>query len=318
MAQYRPEFFVPMNDTHLQNAHHREMSFEGAFDLIPEEDSSSTFGSPLSRGPRSKTRREFSRDFASLDSLDAGEVFAPKEEESAEYHAMYLQKEGSEFMVPVMFEDGMDYQECELYYASVESQYSGGKLRRLQPCVSRRASTGADLSDLNKPVMLRSCLRKSRFASGRKTRSRAPVRRCSFTGVPELADCSPPLMKSDSVRYMPPKPRVAFEEYIQVVTIHSVDDYPYDMREKLWMTRDEMVSSIRHAMAEDVIKKLLLKQKRLTTNDTAEEGVAERKASVDTVIAECLKAVGAEACAFEFLEHVERNPQETKSYSEYE
>ena len=35
----------------------------------------------------------------------------------------YLQEDGEEFLALVLFEDGMDYDECDLYYVSQEDAY---------------------------------------------------------------------------------------------------------------------------------------------------------------------------------------------------
>jgi hypothetical protein len=56
---------------------------------------------------------------------------SPEEDSSSssqeEFHELYLQRQGMEFAMPILFEDGMDYIECELYYAAHSSTPSPTK-----------------------------------------------------------------------------------------------------------------------------------------------------------------------------------------------
>jgi hypothetical protein len=167
-------------------------------------------------------------------------------------HELYLLKDGRDFRMPVVFEDGMDFIECELYYASIESQMTGGALRCLQNQQQRRLCNRDITGPLNS-TSLPSCLRNPRTKK-KKTREGTPQRRCSFGGLPKCGEVEPTLVRSNSVRALgdgEPR-RVCFEQYVQVSNIHSVDDYPTEIRSLLWMSRQEMMISMRRAMVDDL------------------------------------------------------------------
>jgi len=179
--------------------------------------------------------------------------------EHGEYHEYYLQRNGIEFVTTIVFEDGMDYEECELYYASLNSQTVGGivhPVKSRQPSGSRRTRTSPRLDGA---LPIRSCLRKSRFTSSQAERRprRALIRRCSFSGTPKqsVARNTPSRTKSSCLEFHAGKPRVAFEPSVRVTTIHSAIDLPDDIRMRCWMTREEMTINIRRAALEDLQEK---------------------------------------------------------------
>lgn len=173
-----------------------------------------------------------------------------EEESSLEgFHDLYLQRGGIEFMIPIVFEDGMDFEECELYYASMKSQDTGGSFRGLG-LVERRRNRREFTNQLRSPEP---CLRIPKQSFNTKNGFERKVRRCSFGGLPKLDRPydRPFLMKASSSRSIADhKPTVAFEEYVQVITIHSIDDLPFDVRSQMWMSRQEMLQGVRGAAEE--------------------------------------------------------------------
>jgi hypothetical protein len=102
-----------------------------------------------------------------------------------------------------------------------------------------------------------SCMRRTRRRPSsidkqplHRRHSHQVIRRCSFSGMPPLLlhgeesrrNC---LVKSHSTEDLSSFLKVGFEEFVQVVTIHSAADYPDDVRSSLWMSRQEMSRSMR-------------------------------------------------------------------------
>jgi hypothetical protein len=119
-------------------------------------------------------------------------------EDKDEGHDLYLQRDGLEFMIPIVFEDGMDFEESQLYYVSIESQLTGGAL----PCLQKKQQTRSSTRDITCPVnsiSLPSCLRKPRTAKS-KPREPTPQRRCSFGGLPKCGHVQQTLVRFHSMR----------------------------------------------------------------------------------------------------------------------
>ena len=215
-----------------------------------------------------------------------------------EFHEFYLQQGGIEYMTPIVFEDGMDFVECNLYYASIESQQAGGSFRGTgwQRERQSRIYDAKDLSHSN----LRSCLRKSTASKkeGETKLSKSQVRRCSFGGFPELKNASydmPPMLKASSSRELDEcKARVDFEEYVQVVTIYHVDDLPFDVRSQMWLSKQEMVQGVRRAILEERERKAREMRARAIAEAEAARSKERKRPSVDSVIMECIQSVSSE------------------------
>lgn len=170
--------------------------------------------------------------------------------DDTDFHELYLQRNGLEFMMPILFEDGMDYIECELYYASLTSQSWGGAFRKLRSMQPRRP-TLRELKDEAVGNRL-SCLRKPTRGEGQMNKSGPPVRRCSFSGMPQIEEFQP-IQRSNSMRRLgEEEARVSFEEYVQVVTIYPAEEYPDEVRTQMWMSREELSKCMRRAMIEDM------------------------------------------------------------------
>jgi hypothetical protein len=200
------------------------------------------------------------------------------------FHELYLQVGGTEYTTFVVFEDGMDFEECELYYASMESQSEGGVLRG-----SLLGTRKERLSCLRHPQNLsssnlRSCLRgPKRSAKSRTEESQRQLRRCSFSGQPLQGEVTGPypLKKSTSSRDLSEHtPRVAFGEFVQVTTIDPAKELPYSVRSQLWMSRKELLQGMRQYALEERERKA----KVLTLAMAVEDG-PENVLKISTEIA---------------------------------
>jgi hypothetical protein len=194
------------------------------------------------------------------------------DESSKEYHEFYLQRDGMEFFLPILFEDGMDYVECEYYYASIQQQQSGNNSsskkrssplqRGILPPISSKLALQQQQETQGK--LLCSCIRSGNNKRLRSAPSeedptfsdRTAVRRCSFSGMPQLSSQAiPTLTRSQSWQHLSDLSRhrhhnhrgVGFEKHVRVVTIYPATDYPDDMRRSLWMSREEMTHNMRRA-----------------------------------------------------------------------
>jgi hypothetical protein len=201
-------------------------------------------------------------------------------EDDDECHELYLQRNRLEFMMPIVFEDGMDFEESQLYYGSIESQLTGGALHCLQKKQQRRSTTRDIIGQVNS-ISLPSCLRKSRAAKN-KPRERKAQRRCSFGGLSKCGDVPQTLLRSHSMRDVEPR-RICFEEYVHVTSIPSVGDYPPAVRSQMWMSREEMMNSMRLAMVEDVPEQ--------EEHDDATQEQQKGDDSMKCVITECMQTV---------------------------
>jgi len=203
---------------------------------------------------------------------------------------LYLQKDGQDFLTPIIFEDGMDHVEAKMYYASLESQQTGGALRRLQQQLDRPSSNRALQQPCDSPLV--SILRKPKQKKS-SPKKKWTQRRCSFSGLPNCGEIERTLVRSNSMRGLAEdKPRrVSFEEYVHVSTIHPVDVYPPDIRSQLWMSRQEMMSSMKRAMMEDAQERKLMEQETARQEEQCKASSVERQDSVKSIITECIQSV---------------------------
>jgi hypothetical protein len=233
---------------------------------------------------------------------DVGDVDSVDDEP---FHELYLpQTSGMEFIMPILFEDGMDYVECELYYAAHQAGSGAAKaptnaspttvvpLRRpLKESFS--SSAAAEAQEL--PSILRSRGRRGSLeatAVGRTNSTAATtaapagpanstppltttsstssttnmkpkkrrhcsdpvaVRRCSFSGTGSLrATLVRPAASMSRSRSHDELEMigVSFQEFVQVVTIPTVLDYPDEVRSSIWMSQQEMRESMKQASQE--------------------------------------------------------------------
>ena len=268
------------------------------------------------------SRNKGTSDLDTFGALDQSckDDFDEEKTSPSRFHHFYLQEDGMQFMKPIVFEDGMDYDECELYYHSIDMQRAGGTLRRIPAPQFRRASCrGIDeMEDDNcnpergdsNVTKLRSCLRKTKRFSKYRNPSKPLSRGCSFTVKPNKADACPFLVRSNSVQSLDGNsPKVSFEEYVEVVTVHSVHDYPKDVRSAMWMTREEMAIAVRDSMIDDLREEceqlkqqqLALAQERRAIEKERLENLrsgVERVPSIDSVITECVHSVRKDSDSF--------------------
>ena len=207
------------------------------------------------------------------------------------FHEYYMKKEQVEYIVPVIFEDGMDFQECEQYYASLKSQdlNSRSSLRtRLQRKSSLRELQQIITNDSP------SCLKRMPRHKSKIDLEKAKIRRCSFGGTAPVADGRPTLQRSNSHRDVKESsPGVSFDEFVQVWTVYASYEYPEDIRSQMWMSREEMKHCMQRAVAEKVAerRRQLIRQQQQEENRRLEEekkDQVQRQNSDNCVMAECL------------------------------
>jgi hypothetical protein len=159
-----------------------------------------------------------------------------------------------QFLTPVIFEDGMDFDECEQYYASINSPESSGRSPPLRRRIQRKTSL-RELHQLTKDSP--SCLRKiPRQLENVKVKDLGKMRRCSFAGVVPAGSGKPSLQRSSSQQNVTEtSPQVSFHQHVHVVTIRSALEYPDEVRSKIWMSRDEMRLNMQRAVADKVAER---------------------------------------------------------------
>lgn len=166
--------------------------------------------------------------------------------EGCSFHPMYLQSDATEYLSPICFEYGMDFDECVLYYACLESQTTGGIVTRVKDNLPTSAALLERTSSNHRP-----CLRKSK-SFGPSIATMRPLRRSSYTATPTLADISSALVRTNSTKELEQsKPRVHFDAYVTVTTIHSFRELPKKVRSRMWMSRREMQRCLDRAIKEE-------------------------------------------------------------------
>ena len=179
------------------------------------------------------------------------------------FHEYYMRKEQIEYIVPVVFEDGMDFEECEQYYASLKSQEPTAR-SSLRTRLQRKSS----LRELQQIIAndSPSCLRRMPRYKSKIDLDKAKVRRCSFGGTAPVGNERPCLERSNSHRDVKESsPGVSFHHNVQVWTVYAAYEYPQDIRSQMWMSREEMRHCMQRAVAEKVAerRRMLLRQQSL-------------------------------------------------------
>jgi hypothetical protein len=211
------------------------------------------------------------------------------------FHELYINGKELQFLTPVIFEDGMDFDECEQYYASMNSPESSGRAPPLRRRIQRKTSL-RELHQLMKDSP--SCLRKIPRQL-EKVRDLGKMRRCSFAGV--SGSGKPPLQRSSSQQDVrESSPQVSFHQHVHVVTVRSALEYPDEVRSQIWMSRDEMRFNMQRAVAEKVA------ERRRELQRQEEERQEQRR-----LIEEELLATAEEEKEKERLEFVQRHDSDS-------
>lgn len=207
------------------------------------------------------------------------------------YHELFLQNGGEMFLRPIMFEDGMDFAESELYYSTMEAQKLGGAIRRSSGQQRPRPLRALLLPpDLPIPI-----LKKQSQLKARSQPRESMVRRCSFSGLlPEIKDqpLTKNLIRVSSVRGFVGEaaPRVSFQEHIQVISIHPLSDIPREVRSNLWISRGEMLVNMHNAANKVLEEKIAKREKEfaeLLDIENEDETLLQRAHSSRSVVSEC-------------------------------
>lgn len=187
-----------------------------------------------------------------------------------EYHELYLQTGSVDYITSVSFEDGMDWHECELYYACI----SNGMMEHRSAFHMKRATQYRRPSkkQLLQQVggQLQSCLRTSNKS---KPLSTFPEMRrsISFNTLPNISAAYSQNI-SDSLREIPSRgPRVHFDDYVSVSTVFPIEAYPSDIRKNLWMSRSEIDACMHSAMKEHALRRAHNQSRVCQSNFKTEE-----------------------------------------------
>lgn len=196
------------------------------------------------------------------------------------FHEYYMRKEQIEYIVPVIFEDGMDFEECQQYYASLKSQEPTAR-SSLRTRLQRKSS----LRELQQIIAndSPSCLRRMPKYKSKIDLEKAKIRRCSFGGTAPVGNERPCLQRSNSHRDVgESSPGVSFHHNVQVWTVYAAYEYPQDIRSQMWMSREEM----RHCMQRAVAEKVAERRRALMRQQSLEKKLAEEEAMKQLALAE--------------------------------
>jgi hypothetical protein len=151
-----------------------------------------------------------------------------------------LHKGAFKFMIPIRFENGLTVGECKCYYDFIEAQSSLS--RRIRSIRRLTVDPLAKLVDGKPP----SCLRR-----GKRPRNVEPPllqRSASFSNLPSDNSLMTEVLQAFAMKDMPAAPKVGFHDYVLVTHIASHKDYPEDVHQAIWMSKDELSVSMRQAM----------------------------------------------------------------------
>ena len=197
----------------------------------------------------------------------------------------YRDEVSVQYYIPMIFEGGMDKEECDMYYNQVAAQQNGGTTpfsedtRRIVP---------RDNVDSSR-IVTASILRKSRYPKSTESISRPRhVRRFSFSNnratESDRSSTSSKLRRSTSMRKIV-SPRVLFHEKVQVVLIDSIDDISPDIQRNLWMSCEELEICMQEAMQAKLEEDIENQKQQISDEyDDYKDGLAERRNSNTSVI----------------------------------
>jgi len=215
-----------------------------------------------------------------IDRAFFGVDVSDSDEGEAYFHEWYLMDDEEGFLAPILFEDGMNSHECDLYYISLEEDKAKAPNPSPQSTLARRSLPAQFRSALplrrleeEEADELPSCLRESKKRPILK--EVVPLRRRSFGGLPALpelpefyrAHSCPDLSTLHSPHL---RPKVNFDTEVQVVSVYAGSDYPRKIRSNLWWTRKEIRASRKEASYER------RKERRQREKDYAKDYAAGR------------------------------------------
>jgi hypothetical protein len=206
---------------------------------------------------------------------DADDDDVSKGDDDQYFNQWYLHEDGEDFLfTPVLFEDGMNFDECELYYVSQEEEHQHSESKSFSAIARRNLPTSFRSTLPLRPLEeeeadeLPSCLRSSKKINSNidkeekqsivKTQQQSVMRqqrRRSFGGAPTLPEL-PQFFRAHScpdfsVLTSPLlQPQVNFDTDVQVVTVYAAGDYPRKIRSNLWLTKKEITRFKRQAKKE--------------------------------------------------------------------
>lgn len=167
---------------------------------------------------------------------------APSLDDPAPRRQKQQSKVSKEFTVPIFFQGGLSVQECEHYYNCLEGDSKREASRRRQRINYFRQ----DDSVGDQPS---SCLRKKSCPCVHKTRTRR-TRSASISFQPRDRWLTSETQNRNffaTTDTLLEQPRVSFQDHVVVIPVDSLKNCPADVRERLWVTDDELAFSIRQA-----------------------------------------------------------------------
>jgi hypothetical protein len=191
--------------------------------------------------------------FSKIDSFAESHQKIPAMTQStmSNFHDLYLPIGFQEYLCPIRFEDGMEWDECEVYYSClVEGAESHRRIThkgngyKIRPVSVVRLRQGMRTS-------LPSCLRKKSSYPKIVSPYLGMRRSISFSTIPKFSSWhsqNQVLTSDDMLNYQ--GPRVSFSYYVSVSNIRRIEDYPLDVRRSLWMSQTETEECIQDARRE--------------------------------------------------------------------
>lgn len=196
-------------------------------------------------------------------------------ETRTEYHPLFLQEGAIQFVMPVHFEDGMDWFEIERYY-SMRSEGS----KELRSLYRKRAST--QIRRPSKLQLQQACRGElptcRRGPTKRPKKSERPsIRRSiSFNVLPRDTELYS-MCHGESMSEITDELKVSFVDYVEVITVAPFKEYPKDIQDSLWISKQERIA-VRRAMKEDRQRRLQLKTQ---TDLPVEDDLTEKNTGID-------------------------------------
>jgi hypothetical protein len=161
-----------------------------------------------------------------------------------EFQPSFLHEAETRSMIPIHFAGGLTVGECNRYDDFIEAKsLSSG----LVSSIHRPA-----VAPLTKQANGRrpSCLRQAK--QHRSVEAHQLRRSASFSNLPRDNLLMTKALKSLSIMDTPVAPKVRFEAKVLVTHIPSHTDLPDVLRQKIWMSRDELQLSMREARLEEI------------------------------------------------------------------
>jgi hypothetical protein len=193
------------------------------------------------------------------------------------YHPLFLQEGAIQFVMPVQFEEGMDWLEMERFF-SLKSEGS----KELRSLYHKRASTHTRRPSIRQLQQVwrgerPTCMRGPTHRP--KKSEPTPIRRSvSFNILPRDSELYS-MFRAECMSEVTDELKVSFVDYVEVITVTPFKEYPKDIKESLWISKQERSAS-RRAMKEDMQRRL---QRQSKKDLPVEDNLVESNTGLDSV-----------------------------------